>query len=79
MDTIDWSLWNSRHDAVKRQKRLFQYDHLPGHLQDVSEPFAELATRLLTVLPDSPELKNALHRLWEAKNLAVVAVARPEG
>jgi hypothetical protein len=74
----DWDAWDGRHDAVKRQKRLFQYDHLPEHLQRVSRPFAVLATNMLRQCPDVPELTNALHRIWEAKNLVVVAVARPE-
>lgn len=76
---LDWTVWDGRHDAVRRQRRLFQFDHLPEHLQAISRPYAGLAAALLRVLPDSPELTNALHRLWESKNLAVVAAIGPEG
>lgn len=65
---------------------LFAYTHLPEHLQDVSRPFAELANALMygatpmlgTYLAHrAPETTEAaLWRLWEAKNLAVVAAAQ---
>lgn len=58
---------------------LFAYDHLPEHLQAVSRPFAELANTLMysdqaTTAPET--IRGALWKLWEAKNLAVVAVAQ---
>lgn len=74
----DLAVFDGRHDAVARQRRLFEYDHLPPHLQAVSRIFALTACAIVAVVDDCPELTNALHRLWEAKNLAVVAVARPE-
>lgn len=62
-----------RHPATVRQARRFAYGHLPPHLQAVSKPFHDLATQLLDLLPDSPDLTECLLRLWESKNLAVVA------
>lgn len=70
--------FQGRHPSVSRLRRLFEFDHLPEHLQSVSSLFAGLAVQLLGVLPDQPELTEALRKLWEAKNLAVLAAARPE-
>jgi hypothetical protein len=78
----DWSVWDGRHDGVARQRRLFEYSHLAGtpdgktsgnDLKAISRMYAFMACDLLRALPDCPELTNALHRLWESKNLAVVA------
>lgn len=79
-DAVDWSVWSDRHPSVQRLRRLFEYNHLPPRLQNVSRPFALAALSMFDVgVPDCPELTEALRKLWEAKNLAVVAVARPEG
>lgn len=53
-------------------EQFFAYDHLPGHLQFVSKPFAELAQFILT-LPRNPERTVALRKLLEAKDAAVRA------
>jgi hypothetical protein len=59
--------------------RLFEYDHLPEHLQEVSMPYARLANTLLYGdNPDDPLVHAALMKLWEAKNLAVLLFARPK-
>lgn len=52
--------------------RHFEYAHLPEHLQEVSRPFAELATNLTEKL-DGPELAVGLRKLLEAKDCAVRA------
>jgi hypothetical protein len=52
---------------------LFAFQHLPVHLQGVSEPFHDMAMFLVNTLPQSAELTLALRSLWEAKNLAVYA------
>jgi hypothetical protein len=54
-------------------KNLFQYTHLPEHLQNVSKPFHNLALSLIADLPQSAELTLAIRSLWEAKNLVVFA------
>jgi hypothetical protein len=59
--------------------RLFKYDHLPEHLQEVSKPFAELADKLMyepAMLMSKTIQYECLMKLWEAKNLAVVMVAQ---
>lgn len=57
--------------------RLFEYDHLPQHLQDVSKPFSDLAQLLMYGdNANDPMVNLALIKLWEAKNLAVLASAR---
>lgn len=75
---INLNSFEGRHASVARLRRLFEFDHLPEHLAAVSSTFALAALRLLDQCPDSPELTEALRKLWEAKNLAVVSVARPE-
>jgi hypothetical protein len=64
--------------TIKDVEKLFQFAHLPKHLQDVSYPFHKLATTLFTELPPSAELTLALRKLWEAKNLAVWCAANKE-
>lgn len=68
--------------------QFFRYDHLPGHLQMVSAPFAMLAHAIVhednnaesgTItfggpLPRNPERTVALRKLLEAKDAAVRAL-----
>ena len=58
--------------ASEHIMQFFSYDHLPPHLREVSQPFAELAIRLLN-LPRNPERTVALRKLLEAKDAAVRA------
>lgn len=53
--------------------QLFQYKHLPEHLQAISKPICELAERLDSILPNNPEKTTALRKLREAKDCAVTA------
>lgn len=50
----------------------FAWDHLPPNLAAVSEPFGRLAVTVANG-PQNPDTTDALRKLWEAKNAAVVA------
>lgn len=52
--------------------RFFHYGHLPPALRSISEPFCEMAEKLLT-LPRNAERSTALRKLLEAKDCAVRA------
>lgn len=74
-------------EEIARIDDLFRYDHLPGHLQEISKPFHRLARRLADEAAagqsgaDS-DLHVALYAemlrmLWDVKNRAVwLAVER---
>ena len=51
----------------------FTFAHLPPHLAEVSQPFHDLAHRLVDTLPRNPERTVALRKLLEAKDAAVRA------
>ncbi len=53
-------------------RQFFAFDHLPAHLQAVSQPFAEMADRILE-LPRNAERTVALRKLLESKDAAVRA------
>jgi len=53
--------------------QFFQYEHLPSNLQEVSEPFCELAWKL-NKLPSNPEQSAGLRHLLEAKDCAVRSI-----
>lgn len=63
--------WMGRHPSTTHFEELFAYAHLPGHLQDISRPFGNLAERLLELLGDGPELSAGLRKLLEAKDCMV--------
>jgi ferritin-like protein len=54
--------------------KLFGYTHLPGHLQEISKPFHDLAREVAARAPNNPETLVALRKLLEAKDCAVRAV-----
>lgn len=54
--------------------QFFTYAHLKGELAAVSQPFCDLANRLVQTLPRNPERTTALRKLLEAKDCAVRAV-----
>lgn len=56
----------------------FAYEHLPEHLQDVSEEFYFLATHLDRTLPSGPEKSAGLRKLLEAKDCMVRAATHTE-
>lgn len=53
--------------------QFFAYEHLPPHLQEVSQPFTVLARLIVAELPRNPERTVALRKLLEAKDAAVRA------
>lgn len=57
----------------------FTYDHLPTHLQVVSQPVCNLAGLMAAdLLPDGPETTEGLRKLLEAKDCFVrAALQRP--
>lgn len=54
--------------------QFFAFSHLPSHLQDVSRPFGELASKIVETLPKNPERTVALRKLLESKDAAVRAL-----
>lgn len=57
-----------------RMLQFFEYGHLPEHLKAVSQPFCELAQKVVNDLPMNPERTVALRKLLEAKDCAVRAL-----
>jgi hypothetical protein len=56
---------------MDRMLQFFKYDHLPGHLAAVSQPFCEIAKWIVETLPQNAERTVALRKLLEAKDCAV--------
>jgi hypothetical protein len=58
--------------------QFFAYEHLPAHLAEVSKPFGDLASVIVSTLPRNQERTVALRKLLEAKDAAVRAkLAKP--
>ncbi len=53
--------------------KYFVYDHLPPHLQEVSQPVAQLQLLMEHLLPDGPEKSAGMRKLLEAKDCFVRA------
>jgi hypothetical protein len=53
--------------------QFFEFAHLPEQLRAISQPFGELAQRIVSTLPRNPERSAALRKLLEAKDCAVRA------
>jgi hypothetical protein len=60
------------HPATEAILRHFEYDHLPADLQEISQPFCDLAHDLARKL-DGAELTAGLRKLLESKDCAVRA------
>jgi hypothetical protein len=60
-----------------RMLKWFEYEHLPEHLQEVSQPFGLLARQLCHSLEPGPERTVALRKLLESKDAAVRAKVQP--
>lgn len=58
---------------MDRMLQFFEWYHLPEELGKVSQPFHELAHRIVATLPQNPERTVALRKLLEAKDCAVRA------
>jgi hypothetical protein len=63
----------------ERMLKWFAWQHLPTHLQLISEPFCELAHKIADNIQSGPERTVALRKLLEAKDAAVRAVVHPGG
>lgn len=72
--TMDLS---DRHPGTRHFQALFEWEHLPEHLADLSEPCARLAGRMVAELWDGPELSTGLRKLLEAKDCFVRAALTP--
>ena len=53
--------------------QFFAYEHLPATLQEISQPFGDLARQMVMTLPRNPERTAGLRKLLEAKDCAVRA------
>lgn len=53
--------------------RFFHYAHLPSPLREISQPFAELAHKIISTTDSSAERAASLRKLLEAKDCAVRA------
>lgn len=60
-------------DSVERLLNYFTYQHLPLHLQRVSQPVCEMAWKYAAELPQNDELEAGLRKLLEAKDCLVRA------
>jgi hypothetical protein len=61
-----------------RMLQFFAYAHLPLKLAEVSQPFNNLAHKIVETLPNNPERTVALRKLLEAKDCAVRALLYTE-
>ena len=59
--------------APEPMLQFFVSDHLPPHLQVISQAFSDLAHEVANTLPRNPERTVALRKLLEAKDCAVRA------
>lgn len=50
---------------------LFEFKHLPPHLQEISAPLNAIAHHMVDELDDGPELSAGLRKLVEAKDCFV--------
>lgn len=64
-----------RNSATQHFAPLFEFEHLPLHLQGISEQCHDLAADMIADLPDGPELSAGLRKLLEAKDCFVRAAA----
>jgi hypothetical protein len=67
-----------RHPAVRDIAQYFEFEHLPEHLQQVSQACATLAQDMIDALPDCPMLTRGLDNLLTAKDCFVRAAVRHE-
>lgn len=67
------------HPAIAEMLRFFEFGHLPGTLQPVSQRFHELAHWMANELPDCAEKTVALRKLLESKDAAVRASLPKKG
>lgn len=66
------------HPATAQVVRFFAYDHLPKRLQEISQPFGDLALHMAALL-DGPEVTVGIRKLLEAKDCMVRAALPQTG
>lgn len=65
-------LTERRHPSVQAGiDRLIVNPKLPPDIQEISQWYLDLGTKLIGRLPDDADLADALRKLWESKNCAV--------
>lgn len=62
---------SARHPGTEHLLSLFDYKHLPEHLQMVSGQFKAMAETMVENLGDGPEMSAGLRKLLEAKDCMV--------
>lgn len=68
------------HPSTASVMKLFNYRHLPPHLQEVSKRFCDLAHDIIEIdTTEGPEITVALRELRRAKDSAVFAAGYPSG
>lgn len=74
------AFYGERFDTSKESSKLlhplmqyFTYAHLPAHLQEISQPMAELVIAMLLKLPMNIETDAFVRKMLEAKDCAVRA------
>ena len=61
-------------DRLREMLQLFESDHLPDHLREISQPFEKLAWQIAEADAERPaEQTTAIRKLLEAKDCAVRA------
>lgn len=65
-----------RHPSTTGILEFFDYGHLFGPLQPISEKVGDLAFEIVDLVPDDPELSAGLRHLMEAKDCFVRAKVR---
>lgn len=60
--------------ATDRMLQFFTFQHLPPNLAAASQPFCELAVKVVAEWPQTPERTVCLRKLLEAKDSAVRAL-----
>jgi hypothetical protein len=60
-----------RHPSIQHYSGLFDYVHLPPHLQQISQECFMVAQTMVDDLQDGPELAAGLRKLLEAKDCFV--------
>jgi hypothetical protein len=71
--------FRGRHNSTLQLLQWFQFEHLPGYLQEISKESAGLAERMADALSDGPELSAGLRKLLEAKDCFVRAALSEVG
>ncbi len=65
---------DTRHPATEHMLDILDPNpNLEGRAWEISDEISNLASHMVNLLPDGPELTEGLRKLWEAKNNLVMA------